>query len=252
MPSSTARTARLRSAAWAAAGNDRVSPSVMPGAYNTITPFACRSDNCSTYGAARAARTRLGTALGRRSMVRMGPLVASRCAGNRLRLAAAVWASARGWEARDGRRQGRSSGRVAARLLPAGDVQGCRRGGGEAFRLVMAHETPGNPLVRALPSPYRARAVVSPGVSCRRARSHAGSGASTRTGSGLWMTLGTSRAQLLTAAGTAVDNPAASWGRLLEREIPLLGPTCSEGRRGPVDRKKLRTWCRHPVRYSGR
>jgi hypothetical protein len=34
----------LRSAAWAAAGNDRVSSSVIPGAYDTITPFAYRSD----------------------------------------------------------------------------------------------------------------------------------------------------------------------------------------------------------------
>jgi hypothetical protein len=43
MPSKTARTARLRSAACAAAGNDRVSSSAMPEAYDTITPFACRS-----------------------------------------------------------------------------------------------------------------------------------------------------------------------------------------------------------------
>jgi hypothetical protein len=35
MPSSTARTARLRSAACAAAGNDRVSSSAMPEAYDT-------------------------------------------------------------------------------------------------------------------------------------------------------------------------------------------------------------------------
>src|SRR4029453_1717516 len=47
MPSSTARTARLRSAACAAAGNDRVSSSVIPGAYDTITPFAYRSDSWS-------------------------------------------------------------------------------------------------------------------------------------------------------------------------------------------------------------
>src|SRR4029453_6809466 len=45
MPSRTARTARLRSAAWAAGGNDRVSSSVMPAAYDTITPFAYRGDN---------------------------------------------------------------------------------------------------------------------------------------------------------------------------------------------------------------
>jgi hypothetical protein len=44
MPSSTARTARLRSAACAAAGNDRLSPSAMPAAYDTITPFAYRGD----------------------------------------------------------------------------------------------------------------------------------------------------------------------------------------------------------------
>jgi hypothetical protein len=35
----------LRSAACAAPGNDRVSSSVMPRAYDTITPFACRSDS---------------------------------------------------------------------------------------------------------------------------------------------------------------------------------------------------------------
>jgi hypothetical protein len=47
MPPSTARTARLGNAACAAAGNDRVSSSVMPEAYDTTTPFACRSDNWS-------------------------------------------------------------------------------------------------------------------------------------------------------------------------------------------------------------
>src|SRR5215218_2856081 len=44
MPSSTARTARLRSAASAAAGNDRLSSTAMSEAYDTITPFAYRSD----------------------------------------------------------------------------------------------------------------------------------------------------------------------------------------------------------------
>jgi len=44
LPSSTARTARFRNAACAAPGNDRVSSSAMPEAYDTITPFACRSD----------------------------------------------------------------------------------------------------------------------------------------------------------------------------------------------------------------
>ncbi len=37
MPSSTARTARLGSAAWATAGNDRMSSSVIPEAYDIIT-----------------------------------------------------------------------------------------------------------------------------------------------------------------------------------------------------------------------
>ena len=114
------------------------------------------------------------------------------------------------------------------------------------------HETPGDSRVRALPSPYRARAVVSPGVSCRGARSHAGWGASTGTEAGLWMTLGTSRAEVLTGAGMAVDNPVDGWGRPPERENSLLPATCSEAREGPVDRKKLRTGCRDPVRYSGR
>jgi hypothetical protein len=45
MPSNTARTARLRSAACAAAGSDRVSSSAMHQAYGIITPFACRGDN---------------------------------------------------------------------------------------------------------------------------------------------------------------------------------------------------------------
>jgi hypothetical protein len=34
----------LRSATCGAAGNDRVSSPAMPGAYDTITPFACRTD----------------------------------------------------------------------------------------------------------------------------------------------------------------------------------------------------------------
>jgi hypothetical protein len=72
MPASTARTARLRSAAWAGAGNDRVSSSATPGAYATITPFAYRSNNSKAYGDVRAAKTPASTALGRRSMVRMG------------------------------------------------------------------------------------------------------------------------------------------------------------------------------------
>ena len=114
------------------------------------------------------------------------------------------------------------------------------------------HETPGDSRVRALPSPYRARAVVSPGVSCRGARSHAFWGASTGAEAGLWMTLGTSGAEVLTRVGMAVDNPVDGWGRPPERENSLLPATCSEAREGPVDRKKLRTGCRDPVRYSGR
>jgi hypothetical protein len=129
------------------------------------------------------------------------------------------------------------------------DADGASEG---ASCLVMAHETPGDSRVRALPSPYRARAVVSPGVSCRGARSHAGWGASTGTEAGLWMTLGTSRVEVLTRVGMAVDNPVDGWGRPPEREISLLPATCSEAREGPVDRKKLRTGCRDPVRYSGR
>jgi hypothetical protein len=53
----------LRSAAWAAAGNDRVSSSVIPGAYDTITPFAYRSDNFGTYGRARPGETSCRTAV---------------------------------------------------------------------------------------------------------------------------------------------------------------------------------------------
>jgi hypothetical protein len=140
---------------------------------------------------------------------------------------------------------------LAAHLLPVGvpGFRSRRRGS-----VLPAHSSrdPRGPRVRALPSPYRARAVVSPGVSCRRARSHAGWGASTRTYRGLWMTLGTTRASLLMAAGRAVDNLADAWGRAAEPETALLRTTCSKATGGAVDRKKLRTWCRDPVRYSGR
>jgi hypothetical protein len=114
------------------------------------------------------------------------------------------------------------------------------------------HETPGDPRVRALPSPYRARAVVSPGVSCRRARSHAGPGASTRTVTGLWMTVGTSRARLLTAPErlwTTRRRAGDDW--LSEKSLCSPRPA-PKARGGPVDRKKLRMRCRDPVRYSGR
>src|SRR5215211_5989242 len=47
MTEEDARTARLRSAACAAPGNDRASSSVIPQAYDAITPFAYRSDKCS-------------------------------------------------------------------------------------------------------------------------------------------------------------------------------------------------------------
>jgi hypothetical protein len=87
----------LRSAAWAAAGNDRVSSSVIPGAYDTITPFAYRSDNEQAAEALRASddlarqllttvgtslhlpRSISGRILSRRSQVlRQPPLEASR------------------------------------------------------------------------------------------------------------------------------------------------------------------------------
>src|SRR6266568_3966620 len=53
------------------------------------------------------------------------------------------------------------------------------------------NEAPDNSRARALPSPYRARAVVLPGVSSP-ARSHALRIASTRLCANLWKTLGTS------------------------------------------------------------
>jgi predicted metal-dependent hydrolase len=53
------------------------------------------------------------------------------------------------------------------------------------------------------------------------------------------MTLGTSRAGLLTAAGTAVDNRVAAWGRPREREIPLPGLTCSEDLEGACGQEKV-------------
>jgi hypothetical protein len=67
----------------------------------------------------------------------------------------------------------RSSDTDCCPFAAHGRIRGADVGAGEAFALVMAHETPGDPRVRALPSPYRARALVSPGVSCRRARWHA-------------------------------------------------------------------------------
>ena len=145
----------------------------------------------------------------------------------------------------------RAKPRACCPFAARGRFPGSEAGGAS---VLPAHSSrdPRGPRVRALPSPYRARAVVSPGVSCRRARSHAGWGASTRTYRGLWMTLGTTRASLLMAAGRAVDNPADAWGRAAEPETALLRTTCSKATGGAVDRKKLRTWCRDPVRYSGR
>jgi hypothetical protein len=116
-------------------------------------------------------------------------------------------------------------GRCAARLLPVWAPGPDPKEAAKPFPLVMTHETPEDPRVRALPSPYRARTVVSPGVSCRRARSHAGRGPSTRARRSLW----TSRARLLTAAGRSVDNPGGGWGRLRERETSLGRSTCWEG-----------------------
>ena len=129
-----------------------------------------------------------------------------------------------------------------------GRIRGADVGGSEAFCLVMAHETPGDSRVRALPSPYRARTLVSPGVSCRE---HDGMRLKGRQREGD-LACGQSRAWLLTGAGTAVDNRVAGWGRPRGQKIPLPIPSCSDGRQGPVDRKKLRTGCRDLVRYSGR
>ena len=53
------------------------------------------------------------------------------------------------------------------------------------------------------------------------------------------MTLGTSRAWLLTVAGAAVDNPGGGWGRLCERETSLPGSTCSEGLPGSCGQEKV-------------
>src|SRR4029453_12942620 len=111
-----------------------------------------------------------------------------------------------------------------------------------AVALEMTHETPGDLLVRALPSPYRARAVVSPGVSCRGARSHGGLGASTGAEAGLWMMLGTSRAWVLTGAGAlwttgclAGDNRVKEKNSLLSRpgleaaRVLWTGKSCGRG-----------------------
>jgi hypothetical protein len=172
----------------------------------------------------------------------------TRRAGNRLMLAAAVcelpYVAAMRRKAPASRPSDRGCCPFAARgRVP--DVDGIGAG---AFCLLMSHETPGDRGSRALPSPYRARAVVSPGVSCRGARSHAGPGASTRTPASLWTALGTSGAPLLTATRPAVDNRAAAWGRAGERK--------SIRRRRPARKARRPLWtaksCREPVRYSGR
>jgi hypothetical protein len=111
------------------------------------------------------------------------------------------------------------------------------------------------PVIRgfALCLPLTEREPLSqPGVSCRRARSHAGSGASTRTRAGLWMTLGTSRAQLLTPPGRLWTTRRVAGDGCLNEKFLCSSRPAPKGRRGPVDRKKLRTRCRDLVRYSGR
>ena len=111
---------------------------------------------------------------------------------------------------------------------PVPDAVGASAG---AFCLVRTHETPGDLLVRALPSPYRARAVVSPGVSCRGARSHGGLGASTGAEAGLWMILGTSRAWVLTAAGALwTTGWVAGDNRLMEKNSLLPRPAWKAAR----------------------
>jgi hypothetical protein len=151
----------------------------------------------------------------------LAPGETTRRAGNRLMLAAAVcelpYVAAKRRKVPTSRPSDRGCCPFAAR----GRVPDADGVGAGAFCLLMSHETPGDRGSRALPSPYRARAVVSPGVSCRGARSHAGWGASTGTEAGLWMTLGTSRAGMLTGAGRAVDNPVDGWGRPPEREFSL-------------------------------
>jgi hypothetical protein len=88
-------------------------------------------------------------------------------AGNRLMLAAAVcelpYVAAKRRKVPTSRPSDTDCCPFAARgHVP--DADGASEG---AFGLVRHHETPGDSRVRALPSPYRARAVVSPGVSCR-------------------------------------------------------------------------------------
>src|SRR5215207_6826796 len=60
----------------------------------------------------------------------------------------------------------RPSHAVCCPFAARGRVPDAVGAGAGAFCLLMSHETPEGPRVRALPSPYRARAVVSPGVSC--------------------------------------------------------------------------------------
>jgi hypothetical protein len=171
-------------------------------------------------------------------------------AGNRLLLACSV--SFRNWLPSAGRsRQADQAARIAARLLPAAMS---RMPMGLAWERLACSCITKPPVTAgsrsAFPLQSESRCVSGGLVS--GARSHAGWGSSTGAEAGLWMMLGTSRAWVLTTLGMAVDNPVEGWGRAPEGEISLLTATCSKGCAGPVDSKKLGTWCRDPVRYSGR
>jgi len=127
---------------------------------------------------------------------------------------------------------------VAARLLPLGASEPPTRATGERLPCSWLTRPPVRSGSRSA-FPLQSESRCSPGVSCRRARSHAGSGPSTASPTGLWTALGTTRATLLTAGRSSVDNRVSSWGRPRERESPFVAATCSEPGPAPVDSKIL-------------
>jgi hypothetical protein len=164
------------------------------------------------------------------------------CAGRRT-------ASFRTWlGSTQGSRASRPSSRSCCPFAARGRIRAADLAGDEAFPLVELTRPPAIrgfalclPLTEREPLSLRGSRVVEHDGTRVRGRQRERERA-----------CGQTRASLLTAAGTAVDNPVDCWGRPLEREISLPSMTCLDGRRSPVDRKKIRIRCRDLVRYSGR
>jgi hypothetical protein len=145
---------------------------------------------------------------------------------NRL-LAAAVRASVRGCEAHEGRRQSRSSGRGAARLLPAGASGAPTGAAREHFAcswLTRPPESAGSRSAFPLQSESR---CVSGGLVSSSTMARRFGGVNANAG---WPVddVGDNSGMVVDGPGLAVDNPVTSWGRPLERETSLLPSTCPE------------------------